>query len=269
MRTVIQLSDLHFGRVDSAVVGPLTEQVHGLKPDLIAVSGDLTQRARTREFLACKAFLDALPRPQIVVPGNHDVPLHNVFARFLHGLRDFRKHITDELEPFYVDDEIAVLGLNTARSLTFSQGRINHSQMALIRSRMAQVPRTITKMLVTHHPFDVPESSSHEVVGRARKAMEAIAESDVDAVLSGHLHISHTGHSAKRFHAKGHSALLVQAGTATSVRGRGEPNSFVVLRIEPRHIEVDRLHWDPRKRAFEPASHEAFQKTPDGWTRLP
>ena len=86
---MIHLSDLHFGRVDQRVYGPLIEAVHALKPDLIAVSGDLTQRARSAEFEAARKFLDALPQPQIVVPGNHDVPLHNVYERFVSGFDSF------------------------------------------------------------------------------------------------------------------------------------------------------------------------------------
>ncbi|MGB9178581.1 MAG: metallophosphoesterase, partial [Pyrinomonadaceae bacterium] len=125
MRTIVHLSDLHFGRVDYSVVKPLIEHVKEAKPDLVAVSGDLTQRARTAQFKEAREFLDALPQPQIIVPGNHDVPLHNVFARFLQPLDKYRRHITDDLEPFYADEEIAVLGLNTARSLTIKYGRIN------------------------------------------------------------------------------------------------------------------------------------------------
>ena len=97
MRSIVHLSDIHFGRVDPLVINPLIEAVNGLKPDLVAVSGDLTQRARSQQFKEARAFLDHLPKPQIIVPGNHDVPLHNVFARFLQPLRKYRRYITDDL----------------------------------------------------------------------------------------------------------------------------------------------------------------------------
>src|SRR5919112_1608165 len=119
MRTLVHLSDLHFGRVDASVVGPLVAAIEDLRPDVVAVSGDLTQRARDEQFREAREFLDRLPRvPQIVVPGNHDVPLWNAFKRFLQPLEGFRRFITDDLEPFYSDDEIAIIGVNTARSLT-------------------------------------------------------------------------------------------------------------------------------------------------------
>ena len=76
------------------------------------------------------AFLDSLPKPQIVVPGNHDIPLHNLFARFARPLDKYRRYITEDMQPFYADDEIAVIGINTARSLTTKYGRINERQIA-------------------------------------------------------------------------------------------------------------------------------------------
>src|SRR5471032_3307632 len=136
MRTIVHLSDLHFGRVDQSLLRPLQELVASLAPDVVVVSGDLTQRARTEEFKAARAFLDTLPVPQIVVPGNHDIPLYNVASRFLAPLRKYTRYVTLDMAPQYVDDEIAVLCVNTARSLTFKDGRINHDQIAQIRQRL-------------------------------------------------------------------------------------------------------------------------------------
>src|SRR2546426_7446331 len=122
MRTIVHLSDIHFGSVNEAIIAPLIRTINDLRPDVVAVSGDLTQRARAHQFKEARAFLDRLPKPQIVVPGNHDVPLHNVAARFFQPLRKYRRYITDDLRPFYYDDEIAVMGVNTARSLTIKEG---------------------------------------------------------------------------------------------------------------------------------------------------
>src|ERR1700736_5174609 len=140
MRTLIHLSDLHFGRVDPAILRPLLDFINTTKPDLVAISGDLTQRARTAEFKAARKFLDAIPFPKIVVPGNHDVPLHNIFARLFRMLDRFRRFICEDLEPFYVDDEIAVAGVNTTRALTGKNGRINRRQLEKLRERFATVP---------------------------------------------------------------------------------------------------------------------------------
>jgi 3',5'-cyclic AMP phosphodiesterase CpdA len=269
MRTIVHLSDIHFGRTDPAVVRSLISSVNKMRPDLLAVSGDLTQRARSHEFKEARAFLDALPKPQIVVPGNHDVPLYNVFARFLTPLEKYRRHITTNLQPFYGDEEIAVLGINTARSWTFKGGRINETQVSQMRDKFCVVDESVVKVVVSHHPFDLPEGrDERELVGRARMAMEGFASCGADLFLAGHLHIAHTGHTATRYKIRGHSALVVQAGTATSTRGRGEANSFNVLRLEHPRIEVERYVWDVEEARFGAAGAERFQHGADGWTRV-
>ena len=269
MRTLVHLSDLHFGRVDQNLIDPLIRSVAEIKPDLVAVSGDLTQRARSHQFRAARAFLDSLPQPQIVVPGNHDVPLHNVFTRFLQPLDKYRRYITDDLQPVFSDEEIAVVGVNTARSLTIKGGRINQVQVVRLREKFCSFGEQVVKVIVTHHPFDLPEGH-HErnLVGRARMAMVGLAECGADLFLAGHLHISHTGHTAKRYKIRGHSALVVQAGTASSTRGRGEANSFNVVRVNRPEIVVERFEWQPAKAVFAVASREDFRHTSDGWVRL-
>ena len=269
MRTLVHLSDLHFGRVDYAIIEPLIQTINEVKPDVVVVSGDLTQRARSHQFKEARAFLDRLPSPQIIVPGNHDVPLHNVFARFLQPLDKYRRYITDDLQPFYADEEIAIVGINTARSLTIKDGRINEMQVAGIRERLCQLADEVTKIIVTHHPFDLPEGHDEdELVNRAAMAMEALASCGADVLLAGHLHISHTGHSSARYKIAGHSALVISAGTATSTRGRGETNSFNVIRAQHPHIKVERLSWQPERAEFAPSSNENFQHTADGWVRI-
>jgi 3',5'-cyclic AMP phosphodiesterase CpdA len=270
MRTIVHLSDLHFGRVDETLLEPVIATVAELKPDVVVVSGDLTQRARSQQFKEAREFLDKLPSPQIIVPGNHDVPLHNVFARFLQPLDKYKEFITDDLEPFYADEEMAILGINTARSLTIKDGRVNEQQIAAIRDRLCPFPDQVAKIIVTHHPFDLPEGHNEaELVDRAQKAMEAIANCGADVLLAGHLHISHTGHSSARYKIAGHNALVVSAGTATSTRGRGETNSFNVLRVKHPFINVERLSWQPERAAFMTSSSEHFRHSPDGWTRVP
>ena len=267
MRTIVHLSDIHFGRVNAQIISPLIESIKNVSPDLVAVSGDLTQRARSREFIAARAFLDELPKPQIVVPGNHDVPLHNVFSRFAQPLAKYRRYITADLRPFYQDEELAALGVNTARSLTIKGGRINEKQIDWMRERLCAADPAAVKVVVTHHPFDLPEGhDERQLVGRARLAMETLASCGADLFLAGHLHVSHTTHTATRYKIKGHSALVVQAGTAASDRGRGEENSFNVVRVDWPHIDVERLEWTPKRDQFELASSERFRHTADGWT---
>ena len=168
MRTLVHLSDLHFGRVNPLLIDPLVSSVREVQPDLVAVSGDLTQRARSHQFQQARSFLDALPKPQIVVPGNHDVPLHNVFARFLEPLTKYKRYITQDLQPAYEDEEIVIVGVNTARSLVFKGGRINQTQVERLREKFCSLRSGVVKAVVTHHPFDLPEGH-HEGELQARE----------------------------------------------------------------------------------------------------
>ncbi len=270
MRTIVHLSDIHFGRVDYDLIEPLIAIVAEIKPDVTVVSGDLTQRAKSREFEEAREFLKRLPSPQIVVPGNHDVPLYNVFDRFLQPLEDYQEYITDDMEPFYSDDEIAVLGINTARSFVIKGGRINEMQVARIRDRMCELDNKMIKIIVTHHPFDLPDTyHEKELVGRAKMAMEALADCGADVLLAGHFHTSYTGHTASRYKIDGYNALVVQAGTATSTRGRGEANSFNVLKAEHPNISVQRFVWNPEEKAFGVFKTENFLHSDEkGWLRI-
>src|ERR1700682_3011961 len=270
MRTIAHLSDPHFGRVERATVQALTAPVAEAKPDIVVVSGDLTQRAKEREFQEARQFLEALPSPQIVVPGNHDVPLYNVVARALKPLRNYQRYISKDLEPFYSDDEIAIVGVNTARSLTFKDGRLNRRQVARCCARLEACVEKRARVIVSHHPFDLPETHElHGLVGRAHMAMAGFARCRVDLVLSGHLHISHTSESAARYKIPGHSGLVIHAGTATSTRGRGELNSFNIIQVDRSSVAVQCLTWNRERSSFFPSVTAQFQRTPAGWSRIP
>ncbi|MFK3738752.1 metallophosphoesterase family protein [Massilia sp. TN1-12] len=267
MRTLVHLSDLHFGRVDPALLDPLRDLVHRIAPTAVVVSGDLTQRAKSEEFEQARAWLDTLPEPQIIVPGNHDISLYNVFRRFVLPLDRYKRYITDDLDPVYIDDEIAVLGVNTARSLTFKDGRVNKEQVAKIRETLSGLDPKLTRVVVTHHPFDLPAGSEEsDLVDRAGMAMDVFKDLGVDLLMAGHLHLSHAGNTQARYKISEYAALVVQAGTATSTRGRGEVNSFNVIRIERERIEVDRYGWDTVHEQFQVMATEKFMRAGNVWT---
>lgn len=266
MRTLVHLSDLHFGRVDQSLLGPLHDLVHALAPDVVVVSGDLTQRAKSVEFEQARAWLDTLPGPQIIVPGNHDISLYNVFRRFVQPLTRYKRYITSDLDPIYIDEEIAVLGVNTARSLTIKDGRVNQEQIDKIRQELGGLAPSITRIIVTHHPFDLPESDDdNDLVDRAPLAMKAFADCDVDLLLSGHMHTSRAGSTSERYQMSEYAALVVQAGTATSTRARGEVNSFNVVRVEHDRVEVDRYGWDEVGKQFSLMQTEPFLRSGSVW----
>jgi 3',5'-cyclic AMP phosphodiesterase CpdA len=264
MRTIAHISDLHFGRTDPATLQPLADVLQKIHPDLVAVSGDLTQRARIAQFKDAKAFLSSLPSPQIVVPGNHDLPLDNLLLRIFSPLSRFQRYITRDLAPVYVDDEIAVLGLNTTRRMLVKNGRVNAEQVSGINKRFGDLRGGQTRIVVTHHPFDLPAGyDDAQTVRRSRMAMNNFAKAGVDIFLAGHLHVAHAGNT-QRHEIAGQTALVIQAGTATSTRGRGELNSFNLIRIQDSEVSVEPYSWQLGHRTFSPSPIKYFRRTAPG-----
>ena len=271
MRTLVHLSDLHFGRIDLSLVDPLRRAVIDVKPDLIVISGDFTQRARQSQFAAAQAFVDSLQLRTLVVPGNHDIPLYDLVERFAAPLTRYRRFISAELEPEYEDDEMIVIGVNTARAwvFPFGEGRINAQQVDRILHRLAAVPSTKMRVIVTHHPFDLPPGvHERRLLGRSAEAMARLGAANADLFLSGHLHISHVSHTVDRYEAAGHSALIVQAGTV-STRSRGEQPSFNVLRMHRPEIELLRSAWDPAAASFTASPVGRYRHQSSGWCLAP
>jgi 3',5'-cyclic AMP phosphodiesterase CpdA len=271
MRTVVHLSDLHFGRIDPSLVDPLHRAVMDAQPDLIVISGDFTQRARRSQFAAAREFVRSLQRQTLVVPGNHDIPLYDVVERLAAPLRRYRQYISAELEPDYEDDELIVIGVNTARALVFpfGEGRINERQVDRIVQRLAPVASAKLRVIVTHHPFDLPPGvHERRLLGRSAEAMARLGAVNADLFLSGHLHISHVSHTVDRYEAAGHSALIVQAGTV-STRSRGEQPSFNVLRMQRPEIELTRHSWDDHEADFASQLVGRYRHSSSGWCLAP
>lgn len=267
-RVLVHVSDLHFGRVDPVLVDSLGEVIRAIAPSVLVVSGDLTQRARTAEYVAARGFLDSLPFPQVVIPGNHDIPLYNLYGRFVRRLDRFLRYITADLEPTYLDEELAVFGVNTARSMVWKGGSINPAQMARLRERMCVLPGTIMKVVVTHHPLDLPEGFPEgDLLRSARHHFERMVECGADLLLSGHLHVSRADTGVARYRVGGHAALFIHAGTATSTRLRGAVNAFNVIRFDGRMVAVEQWSWNPESRVFAASHVLRFEKTSDGWTK--
>lgn len=174
MRFIAHLSDLHFGRVDPATLPALRNALMTAQPHVV-VSGDLTQRARRHEFAAARRFLDSLPFLQLGVPGNHDIPLYNVCARAAVPFRAHRRAFREGLEPLILDLDVAVLGVNTARAVTSKNDRDNQRQIERGCARLEGCGPAITRVVVTHHPFDVSEAcDARHLIGWAQTVMAAV-----------------------------------------------------------------------------------------------
>jgi 3',5'-cyclic AMP phosphodiesterase CpdA len=264
MKKIAHISDLHFGTEDPTIALGLLNDLAEFRPDIVAVSGDLTQRARHSEFIAARDYLAQIPAPKIVVPGNHDIPLYNVLRRWLAPLENYQEAITRDMHPLYVDDEIALAGVNTARSDTWKEGRVSTAQIERLRVQFSSVPAHLAKVLVCHHPFIPPEHSPEAaVVGRVRRTLRMLTEVGCGVILSGHLHRVSSG-DARPYHIElARSVLVFQAGTAISQRRRNEPNAYNRLQISPTELELEVRQWDGS--SFVPVSQKRYQHHADGW----
>jgi 3',5'-cyclic AMP phosphodiesterase CpdA len=261
MPTITHITDLHFNRVDPAVVAALTDELSARPPSLLVVSGDLTQRARRRQYAAAVAFLHRLPRPQLVTAGNHDIPLFDVVRRFCNPLGRYRQYLGDDLMPFYRDDQLAVLAINTARPWHWSwrgfwkDGAISRDQLVAAQQRLAAVPPGVCKVVVTHHPFIPPPD--HPRIGTVTggpQALSVLASVGVELVLAGHLHLPYSG-DVRQYHTACPTQIIsAQAASATSTRRRGRPNAYNLITIDPAHITIESRTFDGRRFAEGPVA---------------
>lgn len=275
MTRIAHLSDIHFGANDEKIVAATEAWLQKRQPDLVIISGDFTQRAREEQFRQASAYLNRLRSAGLkvlAIPGNHDVPLYDVVRRFAAPLRRYKRYIDSDLCPWFEDDNVAVLGINTARSLTIKDGRINHEQIALMHERFGKVPGSKTRILVTHHPlFAMPIGRGNELseaVGRQRDAVKAACEAGVHIALAGHFHRTYA-ESASRMVENAGTALVIQAGTATSTRLRNsEPQSFNWLHVERRgQVALQVIAWDGA--SFSDGSESHFHFDGEAWSAVP
>jgi 3',5'-cyclic AMP phosphodiesterase CpdA len=245
---LVHLSDLHFGAHDEQLVEAVEQQVDQLKPDLVVISGDFTQRARTEQFREACEFLERLRErghEVIGVPGNHDVPLYDVLRRFLSPLARYRRFIDETLCPFVELPDVAVLGINTARSRTFKDGRMNKQQVEFIRETFARLASDKMRVIVTHHPLFALEVGGEveRAIGRQELALDAVEESGVDMVLAGHNHHA-SSQEASDLVTRAGGVLVVQAGTATSTRVREQEQSFNTIEIADSSATITVHAWN-------------------------
>lgn len=263
---VAHISDLHFGRHDVALAEGLAADIGDTDADLVVVSGDFTQVGSEAEFQTARTFLDRLARPIFAVPGNHDVPAHNPFRRFLNPYGHYRRYICDELEPFLLAEGVAIAGLKTSRrmrlELNWANGSISRRQLAHLEARFAEVPAGVTRVVVAHHPLLEPEadggSFEQKRVKRADLALATFADLGVRLVLSGHFHLSYVREHARivevtagepsgpREAAAG-PIIVAQASSTISTRLRGEANAYNVVDIDGDEIVISVREWSEGK----------------------
>jgi len=230
---IVHLSDLHFGAQLDELVEPLLVDIWDHRPDLVVVSGDLTQRARRHQFDEARAFLDRLPGPVLTVVGNHDLPLFDVLRRLASPTGRYEKLVTSALNPVVDLSGLVVVGLDSMPSWRWKAGHVSERQADLVRNTLGSSPSGAWRVLVTHHPV-LPENLS-ALLGR-RRLVEACDQARVTVLLSGHTHRASV--DIVTLGDRGaHTALSVVAGTAISSRTRRAANAYSVVELsDPMHV---------------------------------
>lgn len=228
MSVLLHLSDTHFGTEQPPVVEALVAFAAALRPDVVVLSGDITQRARPAQFRAAKAFVERLGVPVLAIPGNHDIALFDLWARLTKPYERFATAFGADLEPVYRSPDWLVVGVNTTRAWRHKQGEVSSAQRARVASLLAAASPAQLRVVVVHQPAAVPHASERGNLLRGHaEATSLWAQAGADLVLGGHIHLPYTlplTGLARRL-------CVAQAGTAVSSRTRpGVPNSVNVLR---------------------------------------
>ena len=263
MCRIVHISDLHFGAVNPATLTPLRAAVNHIAPQVLVVSGDLTQRAKRNQFIEAAEYVRSLDCDNtVVVPGNHDIPLWNPWKRFVRPRKYFNKYIRSAFRSTYIDRDIAIAGIDTARSAAIENGRVSMPQLGRALDYFSTAPLSACRIIVAHHPFVVPESPTQSKrVGRADSALATFVDSHVDLLLTGHRHIPWV-------RSLGTDLLTIHAGTATSHRLRGHSNSFHEIVINGKKIVVRCYVWKPQQANFVIAKETNWTLHPYGARRV-
>lgn len=268
MTTIVHISDLHFDDTEPGSVEALRESIESIAPTLLVVSGDLTLRGRIREFRAARRFLDSLTPPKLIVPGNHDIPALNPFARFGRPLGRYRDLISDDLLPRLHTAGVSIIGLNSARpwdlSWNWSHGRLSRAQIELADGFFGDDPHGSFRCVVVHHPFVVPDGMpGFRAIGNRDLMQEVLHRRRVDLVLAGHLHKGFWRVLSDDTRESDFRTLIVQASTATSRRRREEPNAFNAITFDQESIRL--TPWVRHHGPFLPGSDVEFRRSARGW----
>ena len=251
MRKILHITDVHFGRHHQPDRAAGLVRLAGERsPDLVALSGDVTKRAKRTEFAQGREFIAALGAPVVAVPGNHDVPMYRVWERLFQPYGAYRRYFSDELEPSFSDDELLVVGVNTAHAWTVDGGRVWPRRARRLEQQLQQQKGGRFAIVLLHHQIiPVPGYGSRRVFWNARDTARALAAGGADLVLSGHVHLSYLGYSRV-----GEAEIPVLfSGTASSSRGRGPEqgcNTCHWLEVDDREIRIERLEWSQQASGF-------------------
>ncbi len=273
--TIMHVSDLHAGPpFNHETAFQLIDEANALAPDLLVVSGDFVQRADfVVQWKMITSFLEKLPTPRLVVPGNHDVPLYNVFNRLFRPYARYRRYISPDLNPVFELPGLQVVGGCTAHGLTTDGGRLSGQQIATMEAAFSRAPAATCKIAVLHHHVVNPPGCEHRnKISNADEVVELLDRCGVEVLLCGHIHVSYIGSTLDVLPHLQRGTIICQSGTSTSRRGaRREQgkNSYSVIVVEDRVIRIRQHLFLESARRFEPVAEHIFPRRSNGVYAVP
>jgi 3',5'-cyclic AMP phosphodiesterase CpdA len=264
MTCLLHLSDPHFGAADGTIACAFLDRAAELDPDVTVLSGDLTMRARRQELEDASSFVEQLPYPRLVIPGNHDIPaLNQPFDRFFRPFRRYRQTFGHDLEPTLRTGGVEIVGLNSSRGIgpqwDWSKGLLSTRQLEDARSRFAD-PSPGLRVLTLHHPLLAPPDHRRDVVKPMPPLLSLLAGSRVDLVLCGHFHQSRIGTAGDE---TTWTTIISQAPTVCSTRLQGEPPGFHTIHHEGDYLRLVLHRFD--QTGFVERDRVEFYRANTGW----
>ncbi len=233
MTTVLQISDPHFGTVRPAVMEALARLAARQRPDVLVLSGDITQRAHDSQFSQARAFCDRLAIPRMLsIPGNHDISLYNPYQRLVTPYARYLRAFGPELEPSLTTPALKIIGVKTTRRWRHTNGDVSGAQIARVTAELERSHPAQLRIVVVHQPVHVPRAKDeHDRLRGWEPAVRAWAGAGADIVMGGHIHLPYSFDMSSELAGLARRLWCVQAGTALSTRVReGVPNSVNLLR---------------------------------------
>lgn len=222
MSALLHLSDTHFGTERAEVVEALVRLAAEQKPDVAVLSGDITQRARRSQFAAARRLMDRLTAAvKLAIPGNHDIPLFDLLARWRAPYANFERAFGAELEPIHESPDFLVICVNTACPRRHVQGQVSRRQIERVAQRLRAAAAEQLRIVVAHHPVHVTHREDEKNLLRGHdRALDEWARAGADLVLGGHIHLPYVACARERLPHRIRPLWAVQAGTAVSWRVR-------------------------------------------------
>ena len=244
MTSIIQFADIHFGVEDKDAMRAVAKTIALLEPDVTLICGDITQTGSQEEFDAAREWIKTLEGPLLITPGNHDTPMFGLLHRIFVPFRRYEKTIAPLGQPYYADENVTIMPLNTSRGwqfkLDWSLGVVDLVKLSRLITDLKEKNDGTLKFIIAHHPFIYPPRSPlQKATKNGASALARLSEYNIDGVLSGHVHAPFV------LERQPDDTEIMSIGAGTlSTRRRDKPAGFNHIYIDQEIIRVTPIDWE-------------------------